>query len=227
MTPTSPKAVRRGGSSRPPPLSPNPYDESATTSKTNTPAPARSPPSASPTSSRPGTSSWTCTTVTPASIPTLPERPPGPRRRRRRRPATGTISDRRTTPHHHRHHDLVLDTLEKRGLIQRMPHPDDRRKLLIDITPAAQAILDELLPSLHAREHQSHLHRALHQGTTRTPPTRRQSPTRRPPRTNNTGATRRHPTTTATPQPQHNDPQQRRTLNRPERHPLWVGAPGT
>jgi DNA-binding MarR family transcriptional regulator len=46
----------------------------------------------------------------------------------------------------------VLDTLERRGLVQRMPHPDDRRKLLIDITPDAQAILDELLPSLHARE---------------------------------------------------------------------------
>ena len=46
----------------------------------------------------------------------------------------------------------VLDTLEKRGLIQRKPHPDDRRKLLVDITPQAQAILDELLPSFHARE---------------------------------------------------------------------------
>jgi DNA-binding MarR family transcriptional regulator len=46
----------------------------------------------------------------------------------------------------------LLDTLEKRGLIQRMAHPNDRRKLLVDITPAAQAILDELLPSLHARE---------------------------------------------------------------------------
>jgi DNA-binding MarR family transcriptional regulator len=46
----------------------------------------------------------------------------------------------------------VLDTLEKRGLIQRMAHPHDRRKLLVDITPEAQAILDELLPSLHARE---------------------------------------------------------------------------
>ena len=46
----------------------------------------------------------------------------------------------------------LLDTLEKRGLIQRMRHPDDRRKLLVDITPKAQAILDELLPSLHARE---------------------------------------------------------------------------
>jgi DNA-binding MarR family transcriptional regulator len=48
----------------------------------------------------------------------------------------------------------VLDTLEKRRLIQRMPHPTDRRKLLIDITPEAQTILDELLPSLHASEHQ-------------------------------------------------------------------------
>jgi DNA-binding MarR family transcriptional regulator len=46
----------------------------------------------------------------------------------------------------------LLDNLEKRGLIRRLPHPDDRRKLLIDITPAAQAIVDELLPSLHARE---------------------------------------------------------------------------
>ena len=46
----------------------------------------------------------------------------------------------------------LLDNLEKRGLVRRLPHPEDRRKLLIDITPAAQAIVDELLPSLHARE---------------------------------------------------------------------------
>jgi DNA-binding MarR family transcriptional regulator len=46
----------------------------------------------------------------------------------------------------------LLDNLEKRGLIRRLPHPQDRRKLLIEITPAAQAIVDELLPSLHARE---------------------------------------------------------------------------
>lgn len=46
----------------------------------------------------------------------------------------------------------LLDTLEKRGLIRRQPHPQDRRKLLIDITPAAQEIVDELLPSLHLRE---------------------------------------------------------------------------
>jgi len=46
----------------------------------------------------------------------------------------------------------LLDNLEKRGLIRRMRHPQDRRKLLVDITPAAQAIVDELLPSFHARE---------------------------------------------------------------------------
>jgi len=46
----------------------------------------------------------------------------------------------------------LLDNLEKRGLIRRLPHPGDRRKLLIDITPEAQGIVDELLPSMHARE---------------------------------------------------------------------------
>jgi DNA-binding MarR family transcriptional regulator len=46
----------------------------------------------------------------------------------------------------------LLDNLEKRGLIRRLPHPEDRRKLLVEITPAAQAIIDELLPELHARE---------------------------------------------------------------------------
>jgi DNA-binding MarR family transcriptional regulator len=46
----------------------------------------------------------------------------------------------------------LLDNLEKRALIRRQPHPHDRRKLLVDITPAAKAIVDELLPSLHARE---------------------------------------------------------------------------
>jgi len=46
----------------------------------------------------------------------------------------------------------VLDTLERRGLVRRVPHNNDRRKLLVDITPAARAIVDELLPSFHARE---------------------------------------------------------------------------
>jgi len=46
----------------------------------------------------------------------------------------------------------ILDTLEKRGLITRVAHPNDRRRLLVDVTPDARAILDELLPTLHARE---------------------------------------------------------------------------
>ena len=46
----------------------------------------------------------------------------------------------------------LLDTLQKRGLIWRLPHPGDRRKLLVDITPDAQLIVDEFLPSLQARE---------------------------------------------------------------------------
>ncbi len=46
----------------------------------------------------------------------------------------------------------MLDTLERRGLVRRMPHPEDRRKLLVDVTDEARAILDELLPSLHDRE---------------------------------------------------------------------------
>lgn len=46
----------------------------------------------------------------------------------------------------------LLDTLEKRGLVRRLPHPDDRRKLLVEITTEAESILDRLLPSLHARE---------------------------------------------------------------------------
>jgi len=46
----------------------------------------------------------------------------------------------------------LLDTLEKRGLVRRLPHPDDRRKLLVDVTDEAEAILDAMLPALHARE---------------------------------------------------------------------------
>lgn len=46
----------------------------------------------------------------------------------------------------------LLDNLEKRGLVRRLPHPSDRRKLLIDITPEAQTIVDEFLPAFHARE---------------------------------------------------------------------------
>ena len=46
----------------------------------------------------------------------------------------------------------MLNTLEGLGLVRRTPHPDDRRKLLVSITPKGAAIVDKLLPSLHSRE---------------------------------------------------------------------------
>ena len=46
----------------------------------------------------------------------------------------------------------ILNTLERSGLVSRMPHPRDRRKLLIGITPKGAAIINDLLPSLHSRE---------------------------------------------------------------------------
>jgi DNA-binding MarR family transcriptional regulator len=43
----------------------------------------------------------------------------------------------------------LLDTLERRGLIRRLPHPGDRRGLLIDITDEARRLLDAMLPQVH------------------------------------------------------------------------------
>ena len=97
----------------------------------------------------------------------------------------------------------VLDTLEKRGLIRRMPHPDDRRKLLVDITPDAQAILDELLPSLHARERDVISSALSTPRATRAPAPHRQSPARRPPGSIDAGPTRRHPSTTVSTESRH------------------------
>jgi DNA-binding MarR family transcriptional regulator len=42
----------------------------------------------------------------------------------------------------------VLDTLERNGYIQRHPDPADRRRVLVDLTPAGQAVLDRLLPEV-------------------------------------------------------------------------------
>jgi len=42
----------------------------------------------------------------------------------------------------------VLDTLERNGHVVRQANPDDRRSVLVDITPSAQAVLDRLLPEI-------------------------------------------------------------------------------
>ena len=42
----------------------------------------------------------------------------------------------------------VLDTLEGKGYIRRLADAGDRRRVLVDITPAAQSVLDHLLPDV-------------------------------------------------------------------------------
>jgi DNA-binding MarR family transcriptional regulator len=51
---------------------------------------------------------------------------------------------------------LMVDDLEKRGLVHRMPHPEDRRAKLVELTAAgraaaarAEAILDEPPAGMH------------------------------------------------------------------------------
>jgi DNA-binding MarR family transcriptional regulator len=44
----------------------------------------------------------------------------------------------------------LLDTLGRRGLVERHPHPTDRRKVLIHLTDEAQGIVDRMLPAVHA-----------------------------------------------------------------------------
>ena len=42
----------------------------------------------------------------------------------------------------------LLDNLERKGYVVRTADADDRRRVLVDITPAAQAVLDEALPAV-------------------------------------------------------------------------------
>jgi DNA-binding MarR family transcriptional regulator len=46
----------------------------------------------------------------------------------------------------------TLDLLERRGWIRRVPNPDDRRSVLIEITPAGRATADQLLPGIRTLE---------------------------------------------------------------------------
>lgn len=45
-----------------------------------------------------------------------------------------------------------LDRLESAGLIERRPDPDDRRGVLIALTPAGEALIDVALPALLTTE---------------------------------------------------------------------------
>jgi DNA-binding MarR family transcriptional regulator len=44
----------------------------------------------------------------------------------------------------------LLDTLERRGLVERTPHPRDRRKTLVNLSDEARDIVDRMLPVVHA-----------------------------------------------------------------------------
>ena len=46
----------------------------------------------------------------------------------------------------------LVDTLERAGYVTRSRHPDDRRKVLVEITDDGSALVDAMLPSIHARE---------------------------------------------------------------------------
>jgi DNA-binding MarR family transcriptional regulator len=49
----------------------------------------------------------------------------------------------------------TLDLLERRGWIERRPNPDDRRSLLIAITPQGQDITNRLLPGIRVLERET------------------------------------------------------------------------
>lgn len=46
----------------------------------------------------------------------------------------------------------LLDTLQRRGLVERRPDPTDRRKLLVVITDEGRALVDQFLPEVVALE---------------------------------------------------------------------------
>lgn len=46
----------------------------------------------------------------------------------------------------------VVTTLERRGLVRRRPHPDDRRSVLVATTDAGEALMAELFPAFNTQE---------------------------------------------------------------------------
>ena len=47
-----------------------------------------------------------------------------------------------------------LDRLERAGLVQRMPDPNDRRGVLIGLTPAGLALIDDVIPAITGYENE-------------------------------------------------------------------------
>jgi MarR family transcriptional regulator, 2-MHQ and catechol-resistance regulon repressor len=47
----------------------------------------------------------------------------------------------------------LLDTLERRDLVERRRHPSDRRKILIHLTDQGQQTVDHYLPAIHGTIH--------------------------------------------------------------------------
>ena len=47
-----------------------------------------------------------------------------------------------------------VDRLEHRGLVSRRPDPDDRRGVIVALTPAGARVVDGAMADLLAREHQ-------------------------------------------------------------------------
>lgn len=46
----------------------------------------------------------------------------------------------------------LLDTLERRSLVNRTPHPTDRRKLVVELTDEGRAIVERFLPAARSIE---------------------------------------------------------------------------
>jgi len=46
----------------------------------------------------------------------------------------------------------LLDSLERRGYVERSPNPSDRRSLTVALTPAGQTVLQRLRTLVHERE---------------------------------------------------------------------------
>jgi DNA-binding MarR family transcriptional regulator len=46
----------------------------------------------------------------------------------------------------------LVDSLERRGLVRRTPHPSDRRSLIVEITPEGLKVLAQIRKAVHRQE---------------------------------------------------------------------------